>query len=136
VDRIVNELGKLAFADIRDVMTWDDAGTVSMVASDSMSPEHAAAIESIKQTRRVTNDGTETITLEAKLSPKLPALRVLASAYGIDRKTLDINVSGTVKHEHSAKKDDGVSQSDAQSIMEKLWGAKRPAIVEAEAKEA
>jgi hypothetical protein len=54
VDRILNELASIAFADIRDVVTWDGEN-VYLNPSADLTREQAGAISQVKKRRVVTS---------------------------------------------------------------------------------
>jgi hypothetical protein len=69
----------MANTKISDIMTWDEAGNVTVKAAHQI-PEHAlTAIKSIKQ--KVDRDGNS--TLEIELYDKVGVLRILAKASGL-----------------------------------------------------
>lgn len=69
--RVVEELERVAYADPRQVLDWGPQG-VTLKGSDTLTPEAAAAVQSVKETK----DGVQ-ITLH----PKVPALAKLAEIY-------------------------------------------------------
>ena len=76
-DEVVKEIERLAFADIRDVVSWDKDG-IEVRPSDAISPEAASSLQSVemvdsKQGRRVT----------VKQYSKLEALKELATIQGM-----------------------------------------------------
>lgn len=83
-ERVLTELVRLAFSDIRDVVSWktevrEDGTTVCSVRltdSADVSDEAAAAIAEVRQTR----DG-----LVVKMRDKTPALERLAKRLGLDQ---------------------------------------------------
>jgi phage terminase small subunit len=81
---VINELSKIAFASVTDVMTWDADGA-HLIPSDEMSDRGKAAIKSIKVRTRTSSrtiDGVEVIEViteaEITLHDKLSALDKLA----------------------------------------------------------
>jgi hypothetical protein len=81
---VINELSKIAFATITDVMTWDASGA-HLIPSEELSDRGRAAIKSIKVRTRTTSrliDGVEVVETitesEIKLHDKLDALDKLA----------------------------------------------------------
>lgn len=78
---VVREASRIAFADIRSIMTWDEDG-VYLRPSDELTPDEAAAIREVKVTRTVRRskdgDETETEVREVKLYDKHPSLSLLA----------------------------------------------------------
>jgi phage terminase small subunit len=85
-DRVLLEFQRIAFADVRDLFTWDEERSC-FVPSRDLTSDQAAAISSVKSktTRFTTEDGntTERIELELKTYDKLPALNTLAKHLGI-----------------------------------------------------
>jgi len=51
-DAVLQEIGRLAFLNIKDFMQWDAAGNVKILPSETMTDAQAAAIAKIKSTRR------------------------------------------------------------------------------------
>lgn len=76
-DRVVREIAKLALSNLADVMTWDENGA-SLIHSAQLSPDAAAAIAEISDTR--TERGG---TLKVKLHNKVAALEQLAKHVGL-----------------------------------------------------
>ncbi len=85
-DRVVEELARIGFADIRHLLEWD-AERVAYVPSMNLTTDQAAAIAAVEaKTVRFTNaDGevTERIELKLKTHDKLAALRELGKHLGI-----------------------------------------------------
>ena len=71
--RIAIERARIAFADIRSVVTWGDGG-VAIVPSEAVAPEVSAAVAEVKQT----NHG-----IAVKMHDKLAALDALCRQFGI-----------------------------------------------------
>ncbi len=85
-ERIIEEYRRIAFADLRDLFTWDEERCV-FVASGELTEERSAVISGVKA-RTVTytdKDGgsTERIELELKTYDKLKALNDLARHLGM-----------------------------------------------------
>lgn len=72
-DRIVEELARVGLASMADIATWSDQG-VKLNASGALSPDDAAAIVEVSETK----DG-----VKVKLAPKLQALKLLAEHTGV-----------------------------------------------------
>lgn len=83
-ERITEELGRVAFSDIRDIAEWDADG-VRVFASDALDDVTAAAIHEVEQ--RDHKDGRE---VRVKMHDKLAALRLLARI----RKMLRVEITG------------------------------------------
>jgi phage terminase small subunit len=73
--RIVDELAKVAFANMGDYAKWDGDG-VNLVDSESLEEGQRAAVAEVKQTRTETERST-TVTVNFKLHDKLGALEKL-----------------------------------------------------------
>ncbi|MCR4373436.1 MAG: terminase small subunit [Acidobacteria bacterium] len=92
VDRIVAELASIAFADIRDVVTWDEDNAYLIPAAE-LTRAQAGVIREMKQRRVVTrgqsNSGGEyeqtTDQREVKLHDKQRALEMLGKYLGMFR---------------------------------------------------
>lgn len=76
-DRVVKEIARVAFSDMRKLMTWGPSG-VSLVPSDRLDDESAAAVSEVSET--VTKDGG---SLKLKLHNKVEALEKLARHVGL-----------------------------------------------------
>ena len=76
-DRVIRELARIAFADIRDTVDWDAGGIVLRPSAD-LSTDSAAAIVEVSQT--ITGRQR---TLKVKLAPKLEALKALMPHLGL-----------------------------------------------------
>jgi phage terminase small subunit len=85
-DRVVRELAKVAFANAKDVIDFDNA-TIKSDASD----DDTAAIASVKIKTIPTADG-EGVEREIKMADKLKALELLGKRFGMF--TDNVNVSG------------------------------------------
>ena len=77
-ERVLEEYCKIAFGDIRNVVTWD-ASSATLVPSEGMIPEHAAMISEVSQT--ITETGG---TTRVKLYSKLDALAGIRKQLGYD----------------------------------------------------
>ena len=87
-DRVIQELAKIAFVNIRDVVDTEDATVL-----DSATPEDTACIESVRVKVFPTKDG-EGVEREIKMSPKLKALELLGKHLGMfsDKLRVDADV--------------------------------------------
>jgi len=77
---ILRELARVAFSDIRDVMSWGATGGVKIKPSEEIEEGAARAIESVTETITTTESGT-TIRREVKLHSKMNALEKLAKIF-------------------------------------------------------
>ena len=71
-ERIARELGRLAFANISDIVSWDAEGRLTIKASADVSPEVLAAIAEVTET--VGKNGR---TLRVKMHSKTTAIELL-----------------------------------------------------------
>ena len=76
-DRVLRELARIAFADIRDTVTWGPAG-IALVDSADLDPDVAAAVAEVSETV-----AGQARTKRVKLADKLSALRLLAAHTGV-----------------------------------------------------
>ncbi|MCB8881691.1 terminase small subunit [Acidisoma cellulosilytica] len=82
-DRVLRELARIAFADIRDTVEWSSSG-ISIRDSWDISDDAAAAISEVSETRT----GKEVRT-SVKLRDKMGALAVLSKHLGIGLAPVD-----------------------------------------------
>lgn len=75
MERVLAELAAVAFADIRDVIEWDEHGNVKIKPSAELTPEQARAIGQVEL------DGHG--RLRVRMTDKLGALRALSDALGL-----------------------------------------------------
>lgn len=96
-ERVVQEAGRLAFSDLREIAEWDREFGIRFKASTEISDDAARAIQSVKSrtTRRVTEDEGEfeTVELEVKLYPKDPSLTLLARHLGMLKDRIEVTGS-------------------------------------------
>ena len=85
-ERVIEEYRRIAFSDIRDIMSGENR-TVLLRKLSELSPEEAAVIQSISETK----EGIR-VTLHSKLS----ALDSLAKHLGLFTKKIDL--SGKIEH--------------------------------------
>lgn len=84
-ERVIEEYRRIAFADVRDLFTWDE-DRAAYVPSDNLTEEQAAVVSSIeaKTTTRRLGEVSETdILLKLKTHDKLRALDALGKHLGI-----------------------------------------------------
>lgn len=86
--KVVTELGKVAFTNIKDYIKVDSEEEVHFIPFDQIPNEKLAAIESIKVRENVTTNRKEdkeykTTTIEFKLHSKLNALEQLGKHFNI-----------------------------------------------------
>lgn len=102
---ILRELARIAFSDIRDVMSWGASGEVRIKPSDELEEGVARAIESVTETITETENG-RTIRREVKMHSKLNALDKLAKVFkllGDASPTQNINILVTTAEEARRK---------------------------------
>lgn len=97
VDRVLNELGRVAFSDIRDVVHWHEDG-VDLIPSNDITADVAATIREVKVSKTTTrgkDDYEQTREQrEVKLYDKLRALELIGKHLGVfvERSEVDVNV--------------------------------------------
>ena len=79
LERIIQESGRKGISDIRALV--DRHGRLRPIAE--LSADAAAAVSSVKVTRRSLGDGTTETVSEDKLQPKLKALELIAKLRGL-----------------------------------------------------
>lgn len=86
-ERVLRELARIAFSDVRNLFTWDEERACYVPSAD-LTDDQAAAISAVKAetTRFVGDDGereVEKIKLELKTYDKLSALEKIAKHLGL-----------------------------------------------------
>jgi phage terminase small subunit len=85
LERTLQEMGRVAFSDITDMLSFDGAG-VTFKDSADLPADVTAAIESVSSQTTVTKVGSQEetrVTMKAKLHNKVAALNFLADFFGI-----------------------------------------------------
>ena len=82
-ERIVAELMRIAFADHRNVMSWDDARGLVFRSSDTLDDDTAAAIAEISEKAVPTRDGGMKREQKIKMHDKNRALELLGKHLGM-----------------------------------------------------
>lgn len=119
-DRVVLELARIAYADVRDAMSWGRGG-VRWHDSDAIDDHTAAAIMEVSETVREheNDDGevTRTTTRRMRMHPKLGALQKLAEHVGVGAGAggveVNVNVEGMSPQEKDAAYEKLFSEIDA-----------------------
>jgi phage terminase small subunit len=96
-ERVITELARLAFADIRDIGEVTEGGVIFIPTSE-LSPEDAASIKKIKSTTTRDEDGVERTTLEIEQYDKIRALELLGRRFKlfVDKVEMDTGADGFV----------------------------------------
>lgn len=95
-DRVINELAKIAFAKITDIVNGD-----CEILPDADEAD-LAAIESVKVKTIPTKSGETGVEREVKLSSKLKALELLGKHLGMWNDKLDVNMNVPIIFEGEA----------------------------------
>lgn len=95
-DRVINELAKIAFAKITDIVNSD-----CEILPDADEAD-LAAIESVKVKTIPTKSGETGVEREVKLSSKLKALELLGKHLGMWNDKLDVNMNVPIIFEGEA----------------------------------
>ncbi len=106
-ERVVLELARVGFSDLRNYMTWGAKGA-RWKESEELSEEHTPAISEIYETEREMDDGGVYRTKRFKLHDKLGALRELAKHTGVGGPAgqgININVDVRQEQERTKAKD-------------------------------
>lgn len=111
-DRVLQELARIGFADVRNLFTWDEERT-AFVPSRDLTEVEAAAIASVKaKTTTFTGEDGETetrIELELKTHDKLSALDKIGKHLGmfVERVEHSGKIEGTPQLNIVVKRDAG-----------------------------
>lgn len=93
-DRVVNELARIGFSDLREVADWDETGS-KWKSSDELSDDAAASIKDIKYTverRRDRNGDTiDTVNAHMQMHDKKGALELLGRHLGIFKDNVNLS---------------------------------------------
>lgn len=102
-DRVLEEVAKIAFANMKDFVTWTPGG-VALIPSEDIDRIDAAAIAEISET----NNEWGTV-VKIKLHDKKGTLELLGRHLGIFNDKLDVNHKGGVKVVHNVPRPTGNS---------------------------
>ena len=105
--RVAEEAARVAFGDIRDLVTWD-ASSVTLHDSGSLTPAQAALVKEVRvqKTTTTSKDGSEVVneTREVKVWDKLSALSLLSKMFPEFSDKVDARVlHGVVKVERGTR---------------------------------
>ena len=89
-DRIVQELAKIAFADMRNFARWGKYG-VSLINCDELTPEDSACIAELSET--TTENGG---SVRFKLHDKKGALELLGRHLGMFKDKVEVEIKGGI----------------------------------------
>ncbi|MFA6241288.1 MAG: terminase small subunit [Candidatus Hydrogenedentales bacterium] len=88
VERVLNELGKVAFTDLPGIIQWDGS-VMTLESFEALTPEQRGCIQELSVTEDVFVDraGNQTTTrkVRIKLHPKLQALQQIADHLGMNK---------------------------------------------------
>ena len=111
-ERVMEEISKIAFADISEIMEIDDEGNVNIKRFDLMDPNSRAAISDIASTMNKNGH-----VVRVKKHDKLQALQMLAKMMGF---------AGEQKHEHKMVGADGETYVPIQIMLPDNKRVKKP----------
>lgn len=104
-DRVVHELAKIAFADLKDYIKWDENGVV-IINSNDVDGSVLAEVSETTNIQTFPNGGeTERIQKKIKLHDKMKALEMLGKHLGMFKD--NVNVEGKVQIIDNIPKSDG-----------------------------
>ena len=88
-DKVIAELAKIAFGDLRDVMTWT-AGGIALKSSAELTQEQAASISEISETQ-----SEKSSSMRVKRHDKLKALELVGRHLGMFTDNVKVNVNNS-----------------------------------------
>lgn len=94
-DKVVKELARLAFTDMRSFVEWGEGG-VKLIDSELLSDDDSPAVTEVSES--FTENGR---TLKFKLGHKDSALRMLAQHVGIEGRGAGVNVNVNIDNRPS-----------------------------------
>ena len=99
-ERVINELARIAFADIRSVVQWRADGQTAFTPTDELSKDETAAIEAFTVEKRVIPQKNDTpievTTYKVSMHSKIAALNALGKHLGLFTERIDINLVHTL----------------------------------------
>lgn len=93
-DRVLRELGKIAFSDIRNIATWTETG-VAFVPSEEIDDMTAAAVQEVSEKstyvagKKKDEEGLVNVTMKVKMHDKVRALEMCARHLGMFKDDAD-----------------------------------------------
>lgn len=103
-ERVVLELSRIGFSDLREFMSWGPSGA-RWTPSDELTDDAAAVVQEIYETEREMDDGGVYRTKRFKLHDKMAALKELARHTGVGQADKGLNVNINVEAERQNQKD-------------------------------
>lgn len=104
-ERVLIELGRIGFSDLREYMSWANSGA-RWRSSDELSDDAAAAIAEIYETEREMEDGGMYRTKRFKLHDKMTALKELAKHTGLTgpgTSAVNINIGAAAEEDEKKR---------------------------------
>lgn len=98
-ERIINELAKIAFADMGNYATWGSRG-ITLKESTDLTPDQTAAVSELSET--VTESGGST---RFKLHDKKGALELLGKHLGMFKDRVELEVVGGIAEQLKAARE-------------------------------
>lgn len=103
-DAVLREMAAVGMVRLSDVVSWDANGNISLVPSEDLSTEQAAAISEVTQTEAMNMKTGEIITTtRVRLHPKVTALTKLAEWLGIGPDQLPPSVQVNINAQDGSK---------------------------------
>lgn len=87
--KIITEIAKLAFSSIDDLLEFDDDGVTIRSSLNGIPPEALATVREIRNIRRRSADGSESVDVQLKMYDKLRALEMLARVMSMFNDSVD-----------------------------------------------
>jgi phage terminase small subunit len=100
-DKVIERLMAIAFADLRQVASWNADGEVALVPSDDLEDEKAASIKEVSSSTSIipqAGDREPIVrrTVKIRQHEQLRALELLGKHLGMFNEKLEVEHSGTV----------------------------------------
>lgn len=89
-DRVLEELSKLTFANLSDVIEWDEDGNVKFRPREEV-PEHA--LHAINEITQIRNVKTGELTTKVKMTDKLNAVTAMMKHLGMLNQKIEMDVN-------------------------------------------
>lgn len=98
-DRVIRELARIAFSDLKQVASWDEEGSLTLKPSDELDESDTASISEIQSHKSKIKD-VETTNVRIKRHDKTKALEMLGRHLGLfnnDKSGAPTEVSQTLE---------------------------------------